>query len=398
LSLVASGKSQGVDSKSGAFFKQARRSGLWPTAEAVHRSAVSKARSKLPWQTFETLLADAVQLAYSLWPDASEYTWQGMTAVAFDGSKYDLPGTPELRAEFDPDSGLAFPGKGHYPQCLVSTAFDVFRRLPLARSISPIHQGNEREDVKDLLPKLPAIPHVLLFDRGYPSYDLIRHLHASPEQHAFVFRCPAQSTFKAVTQFIQSAKADALIWLDCASQIKAARSANSIQLRVVRLESPDGTLSVLITNLLNQAQYPAASLVELYFRRWRIEEQYRDEKTHHAIETFHSRSENGVKQEMFAILVMCVIARTLMVLMTEPNPERLCTPQFKNAMRTLASDAALLTAKNPELALSLFQELLNEIARVKYYPPKQPRKSYPRVSRKPVNKWQQEKAKKMANA
>ena len=34
-----------------------------------------------------TLLADAVQLAYSLWPDASEYTWQGMTAVAFDGSK-----------------------------------------------------------------------------------------------------------------------------------------------------------------------------------------------------------------------------------------------------------------------------------------------------------------------
>lgn len=396
--MVASGKNQGVDSKSGEFFKQARRSGLWPTAEAVHRSAVTKARSKLPWQIFETLLADAVQLAYSLWPEAPEYTWHGMTAVAFDGSKYDLPATPELRAKFDPDSGLDFPGKGHYPQCLVSTAFDVFRRLPLARSISPIHQGNEREDVKDLLPRLPQVSQVLLFDRGYPSYDLIRYLHESPEQHAFVFRCPAQSTFKAVTQFIQSGKADAQIWLDCASQIKGTRSVNSIPLRVVRLESPDGTLSVLITNLLNPAQYPAESVVELYFRRWRIEEQYRDEKTHHDIESFHSRSENGVKQEMFAIVIMCVIARTLMVLMTEPNPERLCTPQFKNAMRTLASEAALLTAKNPDLALSLFQELLSEIARVKYYPPKQARKSYPRVSRKPVNKWQQDKAKKMANA
>jgi hypothetical protein len=396
--LVASGKNQGVDSKSGDFFKQLRRSGLLPEAEAVHRSAVTKARSKLPWQIFETLLADAVQLAYSLWPEAPEYTWHGMTAVAFDGSKYDLPATPELRAKFDPDSGLDFPGKGHYPQCLVSTAFDVFRRLPLARSISPIHQGNEREDVKVLLPKLPSIPQVRLFDRGYPSYDLIRHLHEHPEHHAFVFRCPAQSTFKAVTQFIQSGKADALIWLDDASQLKGARAANSIPLRVVRLESSGGRLSVLITNLLSQAQYPTASLVELYFRRWRIEEQYRDEKTHHQIETFHSRSENGVKQEMFAIVVMCVIARTLMVLLTEHDPERRCAPQFKNAMRALASEAALLTAKNPRLALSLFQELLKEIARVNYYLPKQPRKSYLRVSRKPVNKWQQDKSKKMANA
>ena len=39
LSMVASGKAQGVDGKSGEFFKQARRSGLWSEANAVHRSA-----------------------------------------------------------------------------------------------------------------------------------------------------------------------------------------------------------------------------------------------------------------------------------------------------------------------------------------------------------------------
>ena len=32
LSLTASGKREGVDGKSGAFFRQARRSGLWPGA------------------------------------------------------------------------------------------------------------------------------------------------------------------------------------------------------------------------------------------------------------------------------------------------------------------------------------------------------------------------------
>ena len=63
LSLSASGKTQGVDGKSGEFFKQARRSGLWPKAEAVHRSAVTKARKKLSWTLFDNLMTDAVQLA-----------------------------------------------------------------------------------------------------------------------------------------------------------------------------------------------------------------------------------------------------------------------------------------------------------------------------------------------
>lgn len=399
---MTSDKSDGVDIHSGEFFKQARRSDCWPDAEAVHRSAVTKARSRLKWSVFENLLSDSVQLAYTLWPEAPEYTWHGMTAVAFDGSKYHLPATPELREAFDPNSGLAFPGKGHYPQCLVSTAFDVFRRLPIARVVSPLAEGNEREDVKALLPQLPDRPLVLLFDRGYPSYDLIHHLRATTPNHAFVFRCPAQSTFKAVENFVQSERSEAIIWLDTASRLNRKRSGNpgqkSIKLRAVRLASPDGKLSVLLTNLIDTTEYPATSLVDLYFRRWRIEEQYRDEKTQLDIESFHSHSENGIRQELLAVLVMCVISRTLIALLTDPDPNRLSTPQFKNAVRALANDVVLFTAAYPETALKVFRELIEEIARVQYYHPKTPRKSYPRVSRKPINKWQQDKSKRIADA
>ena len=348
------------------------------------------------------MLKDAVQLAYKIWPDSPEYTWHGMTAIAFDGSKYNLPASDEIREAFDPESGLEFPGKGHYPQCLVSTAFDVFRRLPIARTISPIQTGNEREDVKTLLPRLPNLPQILLFDRGYPSYDLIHHLTYHNEPHYFVFRCPASSTFKVVEDFVKSGQQEAFIWLDTASHIKTKRMGadqqKSIQLRVVRLESPDGTLSVLITNLLNSDLYTSQSIIELYFRRWRIEEQYRDEKTHLDIETFHSQSVNGIKQELLAVIVMCVISRVMMVLVTEDDPTRRHSPQFKNATISLAMDAALLTAENPEVALQVFQELLVEISRVKYYKPKKPRKSYPRVSKKPINKWQQDKTKRIADA
>lgn len=128
-----------------------------------------------------------------------------------------------------------------------------------------------------------------------------------------------------------------------------------------------------------------------------MEVHYRDEKTSLDIETFHSQTENGIRQERFAILIMAVIARTVMVLITDPDHPAGVEPQFKHVMITLASEAAILTPQCPELALRIFDELLREIARVRYYRPQTSRPSPPRVSKKPVNKWQLDKTKRLMN-
>lgn len=52
--------------KSGEFFKAAQRSGLWSEAQAVHRSAVTRAGKKVSWTVFRNILKDAVALAYQL--------------------------------------------------------------------------------------------------------------------------------------------------------------------------------------------------------------------------------------------------------------------------------------------------------------------------------------------
>ena len=389
LSLAASGKSEGVDGKSGAFFRQARRSGLWPEAKAVHRSTVTKARAKLSHTAFEQMHRAAVELAYAAWPANDSHTWQGLSVFAIDGSKYSLPASAALRAAFDPDSGLDKPGKGHYPQCLVSTACDVFRRLPVARTVQPIALANEREEAKALVPHIPP-GGILLFDRGYPSYDLIAYL-TRHYQGYWVFRCPARSTFAAVEDFVRSGTAEASITL-------APPSGKPVTLRAIRMANPDGEVPVLLTNLPDEPRFAAPAVIELYFRRWAVELQYRDEKTSLGIETLHSQTENGILQELFAILVMAVIARTLAVLMTDPDRDPKAEPQFKHAMVTLAQEAAVLAPRCPELALAIFSELLREIARVRYYPPKTPRPPQPRVSKKPVNKWQVDKAKRMVEA
>ncbi len=158
-------------------------------------------------------------------------------------------------------------------------------------------------------------------------------------------------------------------------------------MRVILLHHPDGSVSVLITNLLNRRLYPREDVIALYFKRWPVEDHYRDEKVTLEIEQFHSRTPNGIRQELFAAMIMTVIARTLMRLATEQFLTEKQTCQFKNAILALAAEAAILVPEDPEHALQIFTELLQEMARVKYYPPKTPRPPQPRIKKHPLNTW-----------
>lgn len=390
-----------MDIKSGEFFRNARRSGLWPEAEAVHRCSLSRSRKKLPWTIFRDILEDAVELAYKLWPRDPSYLWHGMSVIGIDGSKYNLPATEDNRKEFDPQSGLQYQGKGHYPQCLVSTAYDVFRRIPVARTVVSIH-GSERDEALNLLPSIrPGA--VLLFDRGYPSYHLICSLRDNYNGY-FIFRCPAKSTFPAVEEFVRSGRQEGFILLHPSNNYleglsrRQRKKAKVIQLRIIRLVSPDGTVSVLLSNLLNQSRYPGEDIVDLYFRRWEVETNYRNEKVVLEIEQFHGKSPNSIRQELFAVTIMSVIARTLMVLTSRVHRSSTAELQFKNAIMTLAGEAAVLAPDDPDKAVEIFSEILAAISRVKYYRPKRPRASQPRVTKRPINKWCSGRREKLENA
>jgi len=400
LHLASSGTHKGVDVKSGDFFKNARRSGLWLDAQAVHRSSVSKARSKVPWQVFSDILNDAVQVAYRLWPeDDSRYMWHGMSVYALDGSKYNLPASDEIREKFDPQSGLQYAGKGHYPQCLVSTVYDVFRRFPIARTVVASN-GSEREELEKLIPFVPP-NNLWLFDRGYPAYGSILTL-TQNYRGKCIFRSPASSTFPAVEKFVKSGKEQATIWITPSNTFKRKVSLTqriklkAIKLRIIRLESPDGTVSVLLTNLFGNRKYKREEIIQLYFRRWEVENYYRDEKVTLDIEKFHSKNANGILQELYAVAIMSVISRTLMALCSQCFFSGKLELQFKNAIMKLSADAALLVPDDPQTAAAIFKELLAEISRVKYYRPKKPRPPQPRVNKGPVNKWNQSKIKKSA--
>ena len=390
VSLVGNGNNNGVDTPVGTLFRNARRSGLWPDAEAVPRSALSKARQKVPWEVLQETLHEAVGVAYDLWPDDPQDTWHGMSVYAIDGSKYTLLATETLRHTCDPDSGLDQAGKGHYPECLGSTRYDVFRRLPVARTIVSIH-GSERDEAAALLPRVPE-KRVVLCDRGYPSYDLFRLLTTTSRQY-FIFRCAANCTFPAVEASVKSGQAEAVIWLTPSNKALAKlaprqrQRLKAIKRRVILLPHPDGTVSVRITNLLNRRRDPREEIRARDGKRWQVEDYYRDEKVTLQLETFHRRTPPGIRQELFAAMIMTVLARTLMMLAANTCLKEHQRCQFKHAILTLAAEAALLVPEDAEHARLIFNELLQDLARVKYDPPATPRPSQPRINKHPLTKW-----------
>jgi hypothetical protein len=285
--------------------------------------------------------------------------------------------------------------------CLVSTVYDVFRRLPTARTVVPV-DSSERQQAKELLPFIPERS-VLLLDRGYPSFELISYFLQNLKGF-FIFRCPATATFSAVTKFVRSGKREATIRVTPSGKYlsKIERShrkeVKAVKLRILRLTSPDGTVSVLLTNLYDKKRFPYADIINLYFRRWEVESYYRDEKTVLNIDRFHSTTANGVRQELFAVLIMSVISRTLMQLSEGEFLNRNREIQFKNTIMTLASEAAVLTPEDPKTALKIFDKLLEDISRVIYYRPKIPRPSQPRVTKRSPNKWTHAKKRKTVHA
>jgi len=267
--------------------------------------------------------------------------------------------------------------------------------MPVGRTICSLKNGNERLEALKLLDLLP-LACVCLFDRGYPSYAFIQALLQQPRY--FLMRCPAQSTFLAVDAFVRSGLKDGFIWLMPSGTFKRGltkaerKTLQPIKLRIILLTHPDGTVSVLLTNLFDKQTFSCQSIIDLYYRRWTIENHYRDEKVGFEVERFHSKTVNGVQQELFAILIVCVIARVTSALSVESEAVQTgqChkAPQLKNAVKSLAREAALLTAINPEQAFVIFNELLDDIRRVKYYQSNNSKPSKPRINKGATNKWQ----------
>ena len=272
----------------------------------VSKSAYSQARQHLSHTAFIEL--NQVGVVESYYEAGDERRFWGFRVLGIDGSKVILPDNEAIYEAFGrikrTSGKKGVKGEGYYSYAQASVLYDVLNKI----AIDSLFAESRAYEV-DLAQRHLAHTNsddLLLCDRNYPSYrwlaTLIHH------DRSFVIRCQHHS-FKAVQAMFRGEGADSQsVTLSVpaakAKDIRKRHLPSQITVRFVRLILSDGTIEVLVTNLLDEEQYPTAEFGPLYNLRWGVETFYQRLKTRLTLENFSGYSVEAVKQDFFAAVFL----------------------------------------------------------------------------------------------
>lgn len=248
---------------------------------SMSQQALSKARSHFDHSPFETIFRNTVHMRYCEGHDIA--LLHGYQVLAIDGSTIALPDVPALLG--------AFGGVGRNadsPAGKASVLYDVRNDFIMDAALDKAG-ASERElamqHIKALNEICPDTKKLIIFDRGYPSAELIAELNRKDIR--FLMRVRRKWNLDV----------DAL-----GAHEGVVQLANGASLRVVRFQLPCGEMETLITDLF---ELPLDAFPELYFMRWPIETKYDVLKNKLLLENFTGCSKNVVLQDFWASMALC---------------------------------------------------------------------------------------------
>lgn len=356
------------------FWDEARGHGLpLPTKRPISGASFCRARPKITSGLLRHMLHEVALL--SLERSFGSERWLGHRVFAVDGCKVNLQRSDDLIREF------GVPSSGHCPQILVSALYDVCAKVPIDVEIGP-YASCERQQLFGMLESL-APGDVLVMDRGYPSHEVLQQLTALGID--FLVRVPEASTFAAVDSLRKSSDDEAAVTIDPPKG--SPESWRSLEVRVIRLRTPDGGESFFLTSL-KAAKYTQDELRKLYHLRWEVEEFYKLIKGPYLGQgQFRSKSPEGVRQEVHALMLFMAISRVVMAAAAESAGIGIEEVSQKAGVLSVAAYVTrlFLRAEEHQAAQRDLRALLERIARARYR--KRPGRSAPRRSYRPHARW-----------
>lgn len=272
-----------------------------PQTKCVTASSFCEARQKVSENIFKDLSQDLLEN----WNrKRSLPLWLGHRVYAIDGSRVNIP-----RELVKYGFKIYNEERRHYPQGLLSCLYDVLNKT--VYDFDFVSHMNERKSALKHLEILEPND-IVIFDRGYFSYLLLHEFHKKGV-HA-IFRLQEGSINKRIEGFIKSSKTDETIeYIPSGTVISDLKKQGyylkpkPISLRLIKHTIKEETYVYGTT--LRGKKYPVNCFADLYHERWNIEELYKISKRIVDIEEFHSKTERGVKQEIYAHLLLINLSR-----------------------------------------------------------------------------------------
>ena len=257
---------------------------------ACTRQAYSQGRKRIKAEAIQGLIHSCA--GYLLEHAGRMKDWKGYQLLAIDGSRINLPDSTESREHFGFQKST-----GEQPQGLFSGIYDVLNRIFLDAELAPC-AASERDlalrhvqRVQDTFPSILKNS-IILFDRGYPSAELLWAISEKLRGPKYLMRC--------CTEFIRGMK---LSGNDCTISHRFRKLDKELKLRVIRFSLPDGSEEILLTNLFSK-RLGIDDFKALYHLRWGIETAYNYLKNRLELENYSSVLPKGILQDTYAAIVM----------------------------------------------------------------------------------------------
>lgn len=250
---------------------------------SVSKQAFSKARYKISPHAFE----DVFNLSTDIFQFTNNpKTWDGYRIFAVDGSEIAVDHNKNNETEF----GLKGGCQHSYPSARLTALYDVTNDLIVDAVFTGISTG-EREHAHRLLSSEAltndkGYKNLILFDRGYPSRELIYEL----EDKGFFYLIRCTHSFLACVNGCP----------DGDHMVLDIHKDRTAKIRVIKDTSGEEP-HILVSNLLGKHQ-DTQYHQNLYHKRWAIETKYGELKTRARLENFSGKNPQAIRQDLYAAL------------------------------------------------------------------------------------------------
>jgi hypothetical protein len=248
-------------------------------SELPSKASLTKVRKRISWLFFKDLLFD---LLFTL---DQRCTYKGLYIYAIDGLQLHLPRTDNIiKAGYSgrPTSKYT---ESHTPRLYVVHTYDVQSKI--TRNLTESSESDELKPAAQMVLDLEKNS-VTIYDRLYISTRII--LAHKKAGNYFLFRA-RRSSFKEIQDYYK---------VRLKNDVTREFTIDGVRMLMIKVKNPKTKKKeIFVTNLPESFCNPK-EIEKLYRLRWEVEESFKDLTSKLKVEQWHSKSINGIRQELYA--------------------------------------------------------------------------------------------------
>ena len=251
------------------------------------QSSLCAFRQKISFSFFKNIFDNHLKDSFG-----SLKTYQGFHLIGLDGDEYSLNATGDALKEGYLGRNVHGDKETYNPRMYVVKAVHL-----LSGVICGFHHSHTCGEILGALEILEKLPKKIIatYDRLYLSKGLLQAHQAHGSY--FICRCKVGATFKEIINFAASPRRATDVVLD------------GVSVRLIKTKNPKTGEDLIFATNLPKKNWSKKKISKIYQLRWECETSNRDHALSLDMEAFHSKSVNGVLQELYASLLLNNILR-----------------------------------------------------------------------------------------